>query len=551
MRPLFLFSMLLLCISCSSHNTLKPIEQAKIAENKESILIAADPQFHNIYGIGLKQMSIFSDKVSKVAIRPPELNILAPLLFNELINQVYSENKPIATVILGDVTNISCSIEFDIFEKTIINSNLNDKPVFLAHGNHDSYMMGTVNSYYPSDSSLSDFERSNIAQIYNSNMPIDSSWWNTDYPVINDNIFSFMYRNWKDACFKVSSSGNSTSYPLNKSIWLAKYIKNLTKDKNIKFKSEKVKEEKYKLSSPFTHLFKNNDLMFESAGYWYPPFFNGDISQFNYNRVYQSFLVQKLITKNATIIIIDTSVCKRISRVDLALNKSAGTQSCIGDEQFNIIDEFLAEVNVDSKLIIASHFPLKDLSKTESKTLFNALQKFNDWSYISAHTHYPSNSVEVLNHIDYNFASTTDWPNQINLLSTLSKDNELNIKTFSLNLDAMAFSYDGKIDQTSEICRHYPIIKKLYDAIQEFKNGADSMSYETWVSQSNYSSCDTNSFKENSSRNMFNKVKEMEKWISDIYIYSNENHEYKKFLIRIALGASEYERKQDDLISGF
>lgn len=77
------------------------------------------------------------------------------------------------------------------------------------------------------------------------------------------------------------------------------------------------------------------------------------------------------------------------------------------------------------------------------------------------------------------------------------------------------------------------------------------MSYETWVSQSNYSSCDTNSFKENSSRNMFNKVKEMEKWISDIYIYSNENHEYKKFLIRIALGASEYERKQDDLISGF
>ncbi|WP_312710512.1 hypothetical protein, partial [Stenotrophomonas sp.] len=44
------------------------------------VFFLADPQIHNVYGAALKQMFPVSNWVSGVAIRPPEVNLLAPLV---------------------------------------------------------------------------------------------------------------------------------------------------------------------------------------------------------------------------------------------------------------------------------------------------------------------------------------------------------------------------------------------------------------------------------------------------------------------------------------
>src|SRR3954466_12076428 len=106
--------------ACGSTAPLKDLPPA--GENAERpVLFIADPQFHNMYGVGLRQMLPLADFFARVAIRPPELNLLAPYAFANLLSQAEKANGGVMplVVVLGDATNIACSGEFDDFVKVM------------------------------------------------------------------------------------------------------------------------------------------------------------------------------------------------------------------------------------------------------------------------------------------------------------------------------------------------------------------------------------------------------------------------------------------------
>lgn len=50
-----------------------------------ALFLLADPQVHNVHGAALKQMFPIADFASKVAIRPAEVNLLAPLVLRHAL----------------------------------------------------------------------------------------------------------------------------------------------------------------------------------------------------------------------------------------------------------------------------------------------------------------------------------------------------------------------------------------------------------------------------------------------------------------------------------
>ena len=94
---------------CTSGAQKVPTSYSSV-NKPEPVIFLADPQVHNIYALPLAQMNDISNKASRVAIRPPELNILAPLIMEELIRDATQEPVE-AMFVLGDAANIACTSE--------------------------------------------------------------------------------------------------------------------------------------------------------------------------------------------------------------------------------------------------------------------------------------------------------------------------------------------------------------------------------------------------------------------------------------------------------
>lgn len=287
-----LFLMSLSVFGCGTVLKTVPVN---IIENKssESILFVADPQIHNVYAMSLLQMNKVSDVFIEVAVRPPELNILAPLIFEELVEKNNKKNNPNAMIVLGDITNIACSGESRTFYKALNKSRKKNIPTLIAHGNHDSYMMGTTNYYFPWTSHSNENHSKNkewkkyteASRYSSSNIPIDENWWP------DSNISTKAETNWNHACYQ--PNGDST--PMNKSRWLAQYFEFLSKqglNKNT-IKGSKTNDE-FLLTFDINAnsiLGKNN---YKIDGYYSKPKFGGTTAESVFTSVYNSFIVQSI-----------------------------------------------------------------------------------------------------------------------------------------------------------------------------------------------------------------------------------------------------------------
>lgn len=450
------------------------------------VLFVADPQIHNVFGRELKQMSEISNLVSKVAIRPPELNILAPKILQHLVAQGIKAAPPKAIIVLGDVTNIACSGEYELFARSMDVVRPKNIPLLMAHGNHDSYLMGTVNSYIPGKGA-----KWPVGEMDKEDQPVDLGWWGKSSEISSSN-----QRNWRDGCFKPQTENANESSPMNKSRWMAKYLSSLEKDGLSKIKSEDDESISKAGGKKIDYTFKPNSLLaaykYSASGVWYAPHFGKTPTseKFDVQRVSKSYIVQSVDFDDSRVVIIDTSVCKNARGGLLAFSQTnAGTRACIGMDQFRDIKNYVDTSSPDLRLVIAGHFPLKDLTSNERHELFSILNKRKGWIYMSAHSHDPVSQRKWENGLEINVGSTTDWPMEVNSV-WLGVKNEPNVVT-TTNCVPESFKFNLPANKASEVCRHLPTAKYLADLT---KQGITEIESKDYLSE--YSKCSVNKYED-------------------------------------------------------
>lgn len=423
-------------------------ELPPIGESKDAgIFFIADPQLHNTYGIGVRQMLPAADIVSRVAIRPPELNLLAPYVLADLLSQAKSAaGQPPLVVALGDLSNIACSGEYDDFVG-VMSTAWKDGLWLAAHGNHDSYLIGTVNSYVPRDT-VTDWKPKLMA---NSPLPTDESWWGR-------HITPTGARNWRDGCYRP----HEHSAPMNKVRWLARYLAHLEKH-GLRVDKPTSGGEVIPLNFDAASgaLLKLN---FQVRGVYVKPEFGESPSDSDLLKSYKSFIVQALdVTPGHRLVIIDTALCLDArGGVSFAWG-NAGTRACVGKEQLEVIDRLVKEMPAGRLPIFAGHFPLKELPREERAELMRIMSQRGKWTYVSAHSHDPNAAYDWDSGVEVNIGSTTDWPMEAHILYPLPGSSQ-----FGLRRSFYGHRYEGTTKYTpsrasrgSEVCRHLPAAEAL------------------------------------------------------------------------------------------
>ena len=532
---IFVFCLLVLTIiqGCSSYSPRgAPPIQGKKALNK-SIMFVGDPQIHNIYGFQLKQMSKLSDVVSKFTIRPPELNILAPLVLEYLIQQGAKNHKSNLIVVVGDTINIACSGEYASFLDALNRGNRGRLPILMAHGNHDSYLLGTVNHYLPTDK-VHDWKP---RKMQTSKLPTDESWWGGSNKVSSTGNIS-----WRGACLKPSLGQKTLSSPMNKSRWLAKYIDMLKKSgATIQTRNNNSQPDGEVIamnfaSKPGSPLVKLN---FKAKGLWYPPKLRRTPSRSNLLRTYKSFIVQKIDYDNSRVIIIDTSVCEKTRSFLGYVATNTGINACIGDPQFKIIEEYASRLPKNHKLVLVGHFPMGDIAKKERQRLLNILSAHKHWVYMSAHEHSVTSQANWKTGVEINIGSTTDWPMEVNNIRFRQGESAPRVYQTQNSVNKIPTYLPSHYEGATEICRHIKTAKTL-----ALLNYFGEMRY--WRSPKADPGCYASDHKS------WSKLgHELAAYIKTIHQRFRSDEKYRNAVLAVAISASQSEALQGDLIGSF
>lgn len=460
MRTFLLASVLVALVSNNARAEDAPAE----------VLFVADPQIHNMYGVGLKQMMMISDLVSNVAIRHPEVNILAPLTLRYALQQGQSRlaHGSGLVVVLGDGTNIACSGEAEVFDAEF--NRLAPGSIRLqAHGNHDSYLIGTVNSYRPVKGNARE-----LKSTLNSLLPKDESAWEPSNLDKTERWERYQReRNWRDACYRPALGDKPAGTPMNKIRWLARYTEGLDEHGLSLAPAGPAKQGGLAFTGtgrPGTAL----QLMgYELYGVWYRP----DGATFQTRAAYQegwkSFIVQRVdVDARHTLVLIDTSVCGRADGEMLRYGGSnAGTNGCLGDQQLEAISDMIGSISKDKSIIVGGHFPLVALEKNEAAELARLLERArpSGWTYVSGHTHDALSSTVFGNGLDINIGSTTDWPLESHVMRFSPGSAKVaEMQSTVVGNPPRVLTYKPNWLSTgkrSELCRHYKVAEALAKAV--------------------------------------------------------------------------------------
>ncbi|MFC0251744.1 metallophosphoesterase [Massilia consociata] len=436
----------LLLGACSNMSGLAGGEQAG-----RNVLVVADPQLHNVHGLSLKQMAPWADFVSGVAIRPPELNLLAPLVLDHALTDGLKSN-PDVLLVLGDLGNIGCSGEIEQFQKILHERPGPLPPVIMAHGNHDTYLMGTLNSYVPADEA----PNWKPARMEKSPTPTDESWW--DLPTVDTPM---QKTGWRDGCYQPGT----TSAPMNKSRWLAKYLASLAQwgavvETPAAGATDGPSTPIRVQATPGTALGK---MGYVAEGVWHRPAFGDKApSKASFTPTYSSYIVQRFDLDKTSTLVIDTSVCLNAGANAAFPITNAGMWGCIGLEQFGTIERMVAQVPADHKLVVASHFPIKWLGPLETLRLVRFLGKRGNWTYLSAHSHDAHSDKRIARGREINMGSTTDWPMEWNIVHYPGGAGVPAAAPVRLGrVQEIGYIHPVDFDDRFEVCRHLAAAEKL------------------------------------------------------------------------------------------
>ena len=369
---------------------------------RATVLFLADPQIHNVHGGDVKQTMGAADWFSDVAQRHPEMNLLAPYALEGIIQDGLRAPATAPAdfmVILGDATNAACTGEFARFTKAVDHVR-GGKFLLMAHGNHDSFLMGTINYWQ------SRLDEADVSGFAGEALPVDKTWWK---PATGPGASG-----WKPLCFE---SAQAQSVPIHKVQWMAKYLDTLKPGAiGLTLMAQENVTGEFR---PFSGKGAPGSLLerldFKVEGAWIRP----ELSEHGLLRTYASYLVQAIDVGSAhRLFIIDTSACDvfdapLVRKPIRYWGQNAGMRGCLGARQLETIKSMLAQNQDGRKPIFAGHFPLEDISSGDLRELVGIMEKASgkEWTYLSAHTHKkqsvlvtPSGGKEI------NMGSTTDWP---------------------------------------------------------------------------------------------------------------------------------------------
>lgn len=498
------------------------------------IFFLADSQIHNVYGTSLKQMFPAADRVSRVAIRPPEVNLLAPLTLRHALDRADRNAAGDAgvVVVLGDGTNIGCSGEADEFDAEF--ARLQPRVIrLMAHGNHDTYMMGTVNSYVPTASTAL-----SPLQMTTSALPVDEAWWHHRQAPAEAGT-SMIGRNWLDACFAPNSTNGTPSTPMNKVRWLARYAASLAPFGLVEKADGPSGDAAVAYSQsalPGSPLARLN---YRGRGVFYRPSLGTGRNDQDYARSWNSFLVQAIdISPNHTLVLIDTSV-RPVARGGLPFAwTNAGTRSRIGEEQFEVLRELLSNIPSERSVIVGGHFPLKALARRERKALIQMLRArpAGLWAYVSGHTHDHLTTTEYPGGVDVNIGSTTDWPMESHVVRFDAQSPALlrvDQQVLSSAVAPLDYTYTWDLaGRYSELCRHIGAARELAAAQR-------GVFQRAWASPTmDPEKCEAVQKDWNAS------AAELARYRAEISRRFDDELDYRDFVLRVAAGASRFEAVQ-------
>lgn len=429
-----------------------------VFDPESSVLITADSQFHNQFGSGLFTNSRLSYVATRVAIRPPALNLWNDVLLYSFVQELYKEVQPASGAprpalmfFLGDAGDISCTDEYQRFEKVMqdfSNSTITatdgaagapqQRSTFtwlMVHGNHDSYMMGNLNAYGRTDDNriidrLAEGE-------YTSGESMD---YGLNGAQRCSRALNRWARSWAGAC----AHPTRDSIPMNKGVWLRSYLKSL--GAQVQYFVTLAGEAQPRESAPTRHGPLDASVCLPPRALSGQPRPDTELAHRDYfltGRVYSrrrlagesrcpavdalpvpiinpynSFIVQSLdIDKDVRAILIDTSQIPRLIGPG-SITSAAGSVGNIDDEQMKEIFRHAEYARSKGKRIsFFAHNPLTDLPKRQQKILLS----LNPIAYVSGHTHFESS---VIRHkvgggdlLELNVGSTADWPMEAMILS--------------------------------------------------------------------------------------------------------------------------------------
>jgi hypothetical protein len=496
-----------------------------------SLVVVSDPQIHNVAGGDVKQTFLISDWATHVAQRYPEINLLAPYVFDALVQR--AEQEPLGqdtglVLLLGDGTNASCTGEFDRLKKHLaaIRGDNGDRIVLWAHGNHDSYLMGTTNSYVPTDEDTVALE-----EMAGSSQPVDKSWWKPlDEPLDRRKA-------WNSVC----ADGHG-GVPMNKGQWIARYLASFG-EKNLARSSRTVDEE-YIIDAHGTPGSRLAALDFQVLGRWVPPALSPR-GKWDLKRSYLSYIVQAIdVGDSHRLILIDTSVCNDTGRGPSYIWKNAGTHACVPRKELEDIAALAKATN--RRLIFAGHYPLAKLGARDRADLlavFNAGDR--PWSYMSGHTHAPESwqveakdgsyaAAEGSTRYDLNVGSTTDWPMEAHRVAFTRTEQGMIARSVGfLGAPRLARYKAPPNYQGWEICRHL----KVAQALAEVPAGKQYAGpWKPAVAPADYATCRKQEYT--------TSVAQLDAAMNTIEA-NMADPDYRDAMMRIAVSASRAENKQN------
>ena len=145
MKKIIFVCLLIFTSGCSTKTTKieddsKPIS---VSEKSPDIYFIADNQFHIVDGRAYPVENYLSDKVSGVAVRPPQTTVFGPYAYEAFLEGL---DQSSLLIHLGDVADVSCPQELDRF---FIAMKKYVGPWVFVPGNHDGFYTG--NSQYKSN----------------------------------------------------------------------------------------------------------------------------------------------------------------------------------------------------------------------------------------------------------------------------------------------------------------------------------------------------------------------------------------------------------------
>ena len=413
MRRLFIILLLIFIAGCTStskrinrqlaERNLAYIEyfhKAKVNPLKHRVILIGDNQFNNIHTDPTLLRNSYADHFAEVSIRPPQLDIFSPQLFDWTLKKYNAKDSFV--VHLGDALNIGCLNEWQKFRKSL--NGVDREKFVMAIGNHDIFWYGVTDGQYG-------YDRVKWARACEDSYPIKSKDID-DGKRFTKGRFINRYLEFIPINYAKDTTG---------------YFYNNNRDRFV----QEVFVQRYRTHKDEYSSFLVQKINIPSKS----------------NRVGLKGIVIDTVTY-------DKRPLDILGHLKIGGHYNSGEVGGIGTLQESKISKWANEFKSKKEpFMIFGHHPIRELTPSDKRWIEKFLEE-NPYAlgYISAHTHL--SFVDTKGHIEINVGSITDYPNEIRFLEVNPVRGELKAIIEPITLGALDNS--KKCDSDYDYTAIYP-----------------------------------------------------------------------------------------------